>query len=642
MNASIACRFFLAAIQVLLAVLLGACSDGDPAVDPDAGKSIARIWNEQTLDAIRIDLPRPPVHARNLWHVSAAMYDAWAAYEPVADGIFFDGFHAATDVVASRREAISHAAYRVLKNRYALSANAATSLAAFDAKMRALGYDPDSSVVTGDSPAAVGARAALAVIAFGDADGARQASNYDDPSYAPANSELIVAFPGIAPDGMDDPNRWQPLALQVAFSQNGIPLPSGVQRYVGSHWGAVTPFAIERADPALPYFDPGPPPMLGGEGDAQFKANVLEVIRLGSGLTPDDGRTLDISPGAFGNNPLGSDTGSGRPLNPATGLPYAPQPVKRGDFGRVLAEFWADGPRSETPPGHWNVIANGVSDDSRTAHRFQGVGPELDRLEWDVKLYAAINAAAHDAAVACWTAKRYYDYVRPISMIRYMAGLGQASDPADSATYSPSGLPLESDLVERITADTWPNGRHMGVRCCKDDAGRPVPCTDDNGVPAASDQCVGEIAVLAWPGQPADPRAGYSGTRWIWAEAWQPYQASTFVTPPFAAYTSGHSTYSRAAAEVLADFTGSEYFPGGLGEFTAPRNGYLSFELGPSEDVRLQWATYYDAADQAGQSRLWGGIHVRADDYNGRIMGAAVGAAVKAKIVGYFDGSARP
>ncbi|MFT4705331.1 MAG: hypothetical protein ACI81R_003039, partial [Bradymonadia bacterium] len=71
-------------------------------------------------------------------------------------------------------------------------------------------------------------------------------------------------------------------------------------------------------------------------------------------------------------------------------------------------------------------------------------------------------------------------------------------------------------------------------------------------------------------------------------------------------------------------FTGSPYVPGGIGGYTL-EPGWLFFEFGPSEPVEVQWATYFDAADQAGQSRLWGGIHVRQDDYEGRIIGADVG-----------------
>jgi hypothetical protein len=109
------------------------------------------------------------------------------------------------------------------------------------------------------------------------------------------------------------------------------------------------------------------------------------------------------------------------------------------------------------------------------------------------------------------------------------------------------------------------------------------------------------------------------------AEDWWPYQRPTFVTPPFAGFPSGHSTYSRAAAELLTLLTGSEYFPGGLAEFHAPKNAFLVFEEGPSEDIVLQWATYQDASDQTSLSRIWGGIHPPIDDIPGRIIGHDVG-----------------
>src|SRR6185436_9601677 len=110
---------------------------------------------------------------------------------------------------------------------------------------------------------------------------------------------------------------------------------------------------------------------------------------------------------------------------------------------------------------------------------------------------------------------------------------------------------------------------------------------------------VGEIAVNAWPGEPADPTTQASPATWIRAKNWVPYQRKTFVTPAFASYFSGHSTFSRAAAEVLAAMTGSPFFPEGFAEFVAPANAFLKFEAGPTTDVHLQWATYYDAADQA-------------------------------------------
>jgi hypothetical protein len=361
--------------------------------------------------------------------------------------------------------------------------------------------------------------------------------------------------------------------------------------------------------------DVGDPPYLGDPvTDPAFKDSAVEVIRLSSLLDPAGAATIDISPGTLGANPLGTNDGQGHGMNPATGQPYAADLVNEGDFGRALTEFWADGPKSETPPGHWNVVANSVSDTPGFEFRIGGTGPEVDRLEWDVKLYFALNGAVHDAAVAAWGAKGYYDSVRPISMIRYMGGLGQSSDPEGPA-YHPDGLPLVPGLVEVITEATTAPGEHHEAL-----AGHE-----------------GEIAIFAWAGNPADPETQTGGVSWILATEWVPYQQPTFVTPSFAAYVSGHSTFSRAAAEVLTAITGSEYFPGGLSEWTIPA-GSLEVESGPTQDVSLQWATYYDAADQAGVSRLYGGIHVPADDFGGRQMGSLCGKAAWTEAQRYYRG----
>jgi hypothetical protein len=540
------------------------------------------------LDAIRRALPAPTIHARNLFHTSAAMWDAWAAYDPNAAGYFVTEKHTASDVTAARNEAISYAAYRVLTARYIRSVGADQSLSEFADLMDGLCYPLDQTTTLGDSPAAVGNRIAAAVIAYGLNDGSNQAEGYEDPTYTPVNPPLVVAQSGTT---MADPNRWQPLQLEHMISQNGIPVVNGVQQFIGPHWGGVKGFALPdgRANDRLP-LDPGPPPRF---GDQAYKDEAVEVIRDSSLLDPAGGASIDISPAMRGNNPLGTNDGHGHAVNPTTGQPYAPDVVNQGDFARALAEFWADGPNSETPPGHWNVIANTVSD--RLA------GRDVDRLQWDVKLYFALNGAVHDAAIAAWGAKGYYDSVRPISMIRYMGGLGQSSDPAQPA-YNPEGLPLVPGLIEVQN---------------------------------------GQVAVRAWAGSPQDPKTQISGVRWIPAVDWVPYQAPTFVTPSFAGYFSGHSTFSRAAAEVLAKFTGSEYFPDGLSTWTV-KAGSLKFEVGPSTDVALQWATFFDAADQAGISRLYGGIHISADDLTGRTVGAACGQAAWVQAQRYFDGSARP
>jgi hypothetical protein len=610
----------LLAALVVIVVSAPGCSVPPPYVADDCepaergGQSVARIWNERTLSLVRQVVPAPTVHARNLFHLSVAMWDAWAAYDADADGYAYLHKHEAADVTPAREVAMSFAAYRLLDWRYRQVADLATTADELAATMADLCLLPGYTATDADDPAALGNRIADRVIGLGARDGSLEETRYSDPEYLPVNEPLVVAEPGAE---MADPNRWQPLALDHQLSQNGLPIPGQVQEFIGPHWGNVEGFALAASEVGTP-IDPGPPPRLGDPaGDAAYREAALEVLRYSSRLDAADGVTLDISPGALGGSSLGANDGSGHAINPATGDPYVPNVVPRADYQRALAEYWADGPKSETPPGHWNVIANAVSDAAGFEHRIGGQAePVVDRLEWDVKLYFTLNGAVHDAAVAAWGLKGHYDSVRPISMIRYLGAQGQSTDPSGPA-YDPDGLPLEAGLVEVITeSSTAPGERHAHLA-----------------------DHVGEVAVLAWRGFPEDPETDVSGVGWIRAVDWVPYQRSTFVTPGFAGYVSGHSTFSRAAAEVLTAFTGSEYFPGGLYEHQVGAGAFIH-EEGPAEDITLQWATYADAADQAGISRLFMGIHIAADDVEGRRIGSTCGREAWALAGGYFAGTA--
>lgn len=572
--------------------------------------SAARVWNERLLNAIRGDIPRPTVHARSLFHLSVALWDAWVALDTETDATPYtvdEKLLPARDADQARAVAMSYASYRILSQRFVHSPGHLAAQASFDHEMDAMQLDRGFESTEGDSAAALGNRIAAAVLAYGLGDGANEQNDYADPAgYAPVNEPLFPALRGTV---MADPNRWQPLSLEFAVTQNGIPLAVTLQTFIGSHWASVAPFALVAGDP-------GPPPLLGTATDAAFKDSALEVIRLSSRLDPADPTMLDISPASRGNSTLGTNDGSGHDVNPVTGEPYEPQIVRLADYGRVLAEFWADGPASETPPGHWNTIANYVADHPLFEKRLGGVGEVLGDLEWDVKVYLAVNGAVHDAAVSAWGNKALYDSARPISMIRYMAGLGQSSDP-EGPSYHGDGLPLEEDLVEVITAQSSAAGqRHEHLF-----------------------EHIGEIAIRAWLGNPEDPEDEASGVGWLLGEDWVPYQRKTFVSPAFAGYVSGHSTFSRAAAEALTIVTGSAFFPGGLGEFHAPADTFLEFERGPGQAVTLQWATYQDAADEAGLSRLYGGIHIRADDFEGRVLGYRIGRDAAGLAARYWNGT---
>lgn len=488
-------------------------------------------WNEVALAAVRNGAARPTVIARSMFIVHSAMYDAWAAYDAKALGTQLGGSlrrPAAERTEANKRAAISYAAYRALLDQFPAFE---TNTGAFSRLLNELGYSPDNSSDP-STPAGVGNVAAQAVLDFRKSDGANQSGNYAQvtsatyPSvYAPVNSADPAT--GKTPGGANfDANRWQPLRVPTGKLVNnaGAPIidssdPSTYadQAFLTPHWGAVAPFALTRGDqfrPSAPPVKGSPEPYTDALGrtmtnDEAWNAQYDEVLATSQFLT---------------------------------------------DERKVIAEYWADGPRSETPPGHWNALCHGICQRDQQS------------LDQDVKLFFAVTGALFDSSIAVWEAKRYYDSIRPISAIRH---------------------------------------KYFGQK------------------------------IMAWGGP-------NKGTQEIDGESWQPYQASTFVTPPFPGYPSGHSAFSAAAAEVIGQFTGNNNFYDGqtvlfdedfnkdgipdlLGQHIVGKGGN-GFESSPSAIVTLRWKTLQDAADEAGISRIYGGIHIQDDDLRSRELGQKVGA----------------
>ncbi|SDS69693.1 FG-GAP-like repeat-containing protein [Winogradskyella sediminis] len=616
--------------------------------------SIARLWNEALLEAIRRDYARPTIHARNLFHSSVAMYDIWAIYDEVAEpyliGNTVHGFNSTLsdfmpleNLEESKEKAISFAMYRLLSHRFQNSPNLDVTQARFDLLMDKLGYDTSftSLLYEDGNAAALGNFVAQTLIDYGLQDGSREATGYDNTYYQPVNSPYVLDLEN---DPINDPNRWQPLSLETFIDQSGNIIEGSVPPFLSPEWGNVAAFALTDEDKVTyerdgnsfhVFHDPSNPPNISTtehtmESEA-YKWGFSMVSVWQSHLDPNDNVMWDISPNTIGNVDIstfptdyedfsdfynffdGGANSNGHAINPYTGNPYESNIVPRGDYTRVLAEFWADGPDSETPPGHWFSLLNYVNDHPAFEKRFQGEGEILDPLEWDVKAYFILGGGMHDAAISAWSIKGWYDYIRPVSALRYMAEQGQSTDPTRD-NYSVSGIELIDDYIEIVEESDALAG--------------------DNG------QNIGKIKMYTWKGHDYidNTETDQAGVGWILAEDWYPYQRPTFVTPPFAGYVSGHSTYSRTASELMTFITGDEYFPGGLAEFVARKNEFLVFEEGPSQDVVLQWATYRDASDQTSLSRIWGGIHPPADDIPGRFVGQAVAEEVFDFAVPYFVG----
>ncbi len=451
--------------------------------------SVVVQWNNAALQGVRDAKLGPPIIARAIAIIHTCMYDAWSAYDAKARGTQ-SGTSLRQPVnrrtYANKREAISYAAYRASVDLFP-----ADDVSVFRPLMIDLGYNPDDLSTKIDTADGVGNATCAAVLEFRHHDGANQLGDlsptpvpYSDyTGYEAVNPPSTVP---INPATIIDPNRWQPLQY-VDPTHNRI-----TQSFVAPQWNRVIPFALSADNEfrqALGEFGPAQ------YGSAEYLRQAEELIAMSAGLT---------------------------------------------DRQKMMAEYWKDGPHSETPPGHWCLFAQFVSarDDDRV--------PE-QKLDEDVKLFFALTNAELDAGIVAWDAKRAFDSVRPVTAIPYLF-----------------------------------HGR--------------------------------KIQSWGGPGQ---------GTRTMDGQDWIPYQPGTFPTPAFPEYVSGHSTFSAAAAMVLRLFTGSDTF----GDSVTFAAGSSAIEPGftPASPVTLDWSTFTEAANQAGQSRRLGGIHFKTGDLVGRAAGRVIG-----------------
>lgn len=442
-------------------------------------------WNDQSLQAVRATRMAPPIFARANAIVNTAMFDAWAAYDNKANGTQLGG------------ELRRPASERTDANRRKAMSFAAyrtlvelfpSRTAQFNAEMTRLGYDPTDTTGNIATPQGVGNVAAAAVIQFRRADGSNQLGNLNG---GVPYSDYTGYVPVNTPTQIIDPTRWQPLS---------VPNGSGgfnTQSFLVPHWGNVKGFGLTQYNQ---FAVKTPAPL----GSFEFWRQASEVVLYSATLT---------------------------------------------DRTKTIAEWWADGPGSETPPGTWILFAKQVSD--RKGHT----------LAQDVKMHFALTNAMFDAGIAVWGYKRQYDYARPITTIHYLFN------------------------------------------------NRPI---------------------FAWGGP-------NQGTKLILGQNWTPYQISTSPTPPFSEHVSGHSTFSSSAAEALRLFTGSDRFPNSAVVLA----GSSVIESGvPATNITLSWPTFTAAADEAGISRLYGGIHFRNGDLEGRKLGRKVGAQAYSLAVAYANGTA--
>ena len=535
--------------------------------ETSAQASIVSDWNAAALAEVRLSRALrngPPIVARALAIAHTCMYDAWAAYDAVAVGT--------TDAKGLRRQlpaertdenkakAISFAAYRCLRNLYpdgSLPPPLAQPSARLNAMLEGLGYMLAETCATDDqcrasnpaTAAGIGNLAAQAVIDARRHDGSNQygdlppapcpvvtpwphpcaAAAYGQTSAHPnqtgAYSDYAVGdytpYVPVNPlmgycnalvevcerQDIEDPNHWQPLIFSNGQACLDAELGTeetcpGIQSFIAPHWERVTPFALTSASQFDDVATIPPPDYLKNPG--RYLDDVGDMIKFS--------RSLDIR-------------------------------------RKLIVEYWADGPSSELPPGHWGLFAQFVS--QRDRHT----------IDQDAKMFFAMHNASFDAGIVAWHIKRKYNGVRPITAVRY-AKQGQT--------------------------------------------------------------------IMAWggPGRPIEQIPG---------EKWSPYNPGTNLTPAFPGYFSGHSVFSRSSATVLALFTGDDHF----GFSTVLPANFGRVEPGiPLAPTTVAYATFSAAAEEAGLSRLYGGIHFPDDNTTAQEVGYLIGVQAWSKALTYFNGTA--
>jgi hypothetical protein len=453
-------------------------------------------WDQAALQGVRDSTLGPPMAARALAIMHTCAYDAWVAYDGRGVGTQFGGAlrrPRREHSLANKNEAVSFAFYRAAVDLFP-----GDKTAVFDPLMAKLGYDVNDSSTDITTPTGIGNVTCNAVLTFRHSDGSNQLGTLtpsgvpyaDYTGYVPVNPPSTVP---VIPSTILNPNHWQPLAYF-----NGTTTVTA--KFVGAQWYKVRPFALTSPDEFRSFAAFFGPALAGSDA---YLEQAQELIDMSANLA---------------------------------------------DEQKMIAEYWANGPHSELPPGHWDLFAQFVS--ARDHHT----------IDQDVKMFFALTNAIFDAGIAAWDAKRAFDSVRPVTAICYLF-----------------------------------HGQQ----------------------------------VRSWGG-PGKGTITMDGSQWI------PYQPSTFPTPPFPEYISGHSTFSAAGATILALWTGSEYF----GDSVTFEPGTSNIEPGitPTQPVTLHWQRFHDAADQAGISRRYGGIHFKFGDLVGRAVGDLVGLQAWERAQSYFNG----
>ncbi|NEO99960.1 MAG: phosphatase PAP2 family protein [Symploca sp. SIO2E9] len=487
----------------------------------DPSPTISVQWDRAVQQAVINTAVGPTVASRAYGMVHTAIFDAWAAYDPVAIATQLgDQLQRpeSENTDANKSEAMSFAAYRVLSELFP------SEVGIFDDLMAQLGFDPSNTTDDTTTAAGIGNVSAEALLEFRRQDGSNQLG--DDPnSNGTPYSDTTGYQPVNTSDQIVDIEQW---------TAERVPIDSPdaqIQNFLTPQWGEVTPFGLESGDQLRPE---APEPFLLVDGEVDLQAGTI---------TLSDGSVVEISEDIVGTI-----------INPEF-IQQTEDVVEASanltDEQKLVAEFWEDGGGTSFPPGTWMTFGQFAS------------ARDDNSLDDDAKLFFSLGNAVFDAGVATWEAKTYYNYVRPVRAVRSLGELG-----------------LIGEFNEEL----------------------------------------GGYAIEAWAGPE-------QGTQTILATEFTTYQTpGSDPSPPFAEYTSGHSAFSASGATILELLTGSDQF----GASVSFEPGESHFEPGftPEQEMTLAWNTFSEAADEAGLSRMYGGIHFEDGDLNGRTLGEEVGLEV--------------
>ncbi|WP_182866227.1 DUF6851 domain-containing protein [Rhodopirellula sp. JC639] len=501
-----------------------------------ADPTISVRWDVATQKGVVATSPGPTVASRAYAMVHTAMFDAWSAYNAdavstVNQDVLQRPANENTD--ANKAQAMSHAAYRVLSDLFPEAQQI------FDDLMVDLGYDRDNDSTDVTTPAGIGNVMAAELLQIRHADGSNQLGDSPD-GVSGVKYSNVTEYAPLNPVGQTDViGAWTPEYVPIdATAATAI----REQSFLTPHWSDVTPFSLTTAS----QFRPEPPePFLLVDGAVDLDTQTITLA---------DQSVMTIDRSLIGTviNP-DFIAQAQRVIDASGGLT---------DRQKLIAEFWEDAGSTSFPPGTWMSFGQFLS------------GRDEHSLDQDAGLFFALSNAVFDAGIATWEAKAFYDYARPVRVIRELGELG---------------------LIGQF---------HQASGTYRIDVWSPQTGTTQS-IPAT------EFLTYQTPG--SDP------------------------SPPFAEYTSGHSSFSAAGATILERFAGSPEFGGEVTFDT----GESRFQPGavPAAPVTLQWSTFREAADEAGLSRIYGGIHFDDGDLQGRKLGNDIGMAVWQRAQQYIDGT---